>query len=59
MSSTAISKYHRSQPIRNFSPEQTLYDLVMHENHANMDSNYALFWVRNAPLPSSRTKLTD
>lgn len=44
MSNTAVSKYHRSQPIRDFSPEQTLYNLVMRENQSNMDRSYALYF---------------
>lgn len=41
------SKYHRKNPIRDFSEHQTMYDLVMSINAENMDSPYSLYFGKS------------
>lgn len=44
MNDTYRSKYHRQQPIRDFSEHQTMYDLVCNLNADDMDSPYAFYF---------------
>ena len=56
MENRFLSKYHRQNPIRDFSARQTMYDLVMSINANNMDYSYAMYFGKEYPFSQLKSE---
>lgn len=56
MENRFLSKYHRQNPIRDFSAHQTMYDLVMSINADNMDYSYAMYFGKKYPFSQLKSE---